>query len=252
MHRYFFHFIALISFVFVPPTRAGVNVVNVADGSTMLTGDVAGLIFKSMWVGSQTTTTSLFMDKKLWLRSQQDWHSPGFGETSMRNFVNSALAEGIPLSKRPDTTSDVTARVQICLNDAGRLIIYCFSGAATSTPPVTPTTCLATQPASIDFKTMPANDIPTAPTGTTIVVTCTKNTKVDATFVFGDGTDNNNLANGLNVKLRVGGWSGQDGFTYNANKDIPVTINVNAMLSASGRVSEGIFRTTGVVKLSYD
>lgn len=112
--------------------------------------------------------------------------------------------------------------------------------------------CVSNQPASIDFKTMPANDIPTAPIGTSVLVTCTKNSKVSAKFVFGDGTDNNNLANGLNVKLLVGGWPGQQGFTYNANKDMPVTIYVNAMLSASGTVREGIFRTIGVVKLSYD
>lgn len=112
--------------------------------------------------------------------------------------------------------------------------------------------CTVDQPASIDFKTMPANDIPTSPMGTAVVVTCTKNSKVSAKFVFGDGTDNNNLANGLNVKLLVGGWPGQQGFTYNANKDMPVTIYVNAMLSASGTVREGIFRTIGVVKLSYD
>jgi hypothetical protein len=99
---------------------------------------------------------------------------------------------------------------------------------------------------------MPANDIPTAPIGTSVLVTCTKNSKVSAKFVFGDGTDNNNLANGLNVKLLVGGWPGQQGFTYNANKDIPVTIYVNAVLGASGTVREGIFRTIGVVKLSYD
>ncbi|EMH4109422.1 hypothetical protein ABUV01_004822 [Serratia marcescens] len=111
---------------------------------------------------------------------------------------------------------------------------------------------MSNQPASIDFKTMPANDIPTAPIGTSVLVTCTKNSKVSAKFVFGDGTDNNNLANGLNVKLLVGGWPGQQGFTYNANKDMPVTIYVNAMLSASGTVREGIFRTIGVVKLSYD
>ncbi|CAI1125167.1 Uncharacterised protein [Serratia quinivorans] len=119
--------------------------------------------------------------------------------------------------------------------------------------PFEPTpTCSVNQPASIDFKTMPANDIPTAPIGTSVLVTCTKNSKVSAKFVFGDGTDNNTLANGLNVKLLVGGWPGQQGFTYNANKDMPVTIYVNAVLGASGTVREGIFRTIGVVKLSYD
>lgn len=253
MHKYFFHFIALISFFFVTSISAGVNVTNVADGSTMLTGDVTGLIFKSMGVGSQTTTSNLFMDKKVWRRNQQDWHSPGFGETSMRSFVNSALSGGIPLSKRSDTTNDVTARVQICLNDAGRLMIYCFEGPATSTPPVTPVTCNAVQPAPIDFKTMSANDIPTSPYGTNVSVTCTGDTKVKATFTFSDGTDENVLNNGVSIKLKVGGWpGGGTGFTYNAYKGVPLLINANATLSAPGKVNEGTFRTIGVVKLSYD
>ncbi len=116
-----------------------------------------------------------------------------------------------------------------------------------------PATCNAVQPASIDFKTMSANDIPTTPYGTDVTVTCTRDTKVKATFTFSDGTDENVLNNGVSIKLKVGGWpGGGTGFTYNAYKGVPLLINANATLSAPGKVNEGTFRTIGVVKLSYD
>jgi hypothetical protein len=81
---------------------------------------------------------------------------------------------------------------------------------------------------------------------------CTDDTKVTAKFVFGDATDTNTLSNGLTVKLRVDGWPGARGFIYNASRFTPLSIDMNAMLSASGKVTEGVFRTIGVIKLSYD
>ncbi|AYO39779.1 hypothetical protein EBA31_21920 [Serratia sp. P2ACOL2] len=115
-----------------------------------------------------------------------------------------------------------------------------------------PATCYATQPMSIDFKTMSANDIPTSRYGSIINVSCTQDTKVRAKFVFANGADLSALSNGLNVKLRVSGWSGATGFSFNAVKDVPLAIDVNASISADGKVTEGTFYTNGVVKLSYD
>jgi hypothetical protein len=50
----------------------------------------------------------------------------------------------------------------------------------------------------------------------------------------------------------VGGWPGARGYIFNASRFTPLSIDMNAMLSASGKVTEGVFRTIGVVKLSYD
>lgn len=123
-------------------------------------------------------------------------------------------------------------------------------------PPVptepTEPSCTVTQPPMIDFKTISANDIPSGRFGSRMVVSCRSDTTFTVKFVFANGTDNETLRNGLNVKLLVGGWDGAGGFTSSIKKDVPEDFTVNATLTAVGNVSEGFFRTVGVVKMNYD
>ncbi|CAI1124448.1 Uncharacterised protein [Serratia quinivorans] len=160
----------------------------------------------------------------------------------------------LPWYASPNGGGHAYDKIDVVVPYGGGKMGYWFEYRQPPGPSVpTPATCNAAQPAPIDFKTMSANDIPTAPVGTTVTVTCTRDTKVKATFTFSDGTDDNLQNNGLAIKLKVDGWpGGGTGFTYNAIKDVPLLINANATLSAPGKVTEGIFRTIGVVKLSYD
>ncbi|CAI1958762.1 hypothetical protein [Serratia quinivorans] len=136
----------------------------------------------------------------------------------MRSFVNSALAGGIPLSSSSDITNDVTARVQICLNDAGRLLIYCFEGAATSTPPVTPTTCRARKTGDIAFGTIVEKNLEGAKATTSVSLECDSDATVKVRFVDNAGRGEINLRSDIKGKLLVGGWAGNSGFTSQVKK----------------------------------
>ncbi|WP_454878776.1 spore coat protein U domain-containing protein [Serratia inhibens] len=235
----------------VSPSHGSVEVVHVAAGSVVLRGDVSGLqlVKRNLW--TQTTYTNLYMDKSYWSRTQNRWAAGGFGAPAMRDFVNNALAVGIPLAKMNESSNDVTARVEICLNQTiNSLDVYCFQGSATSTHPDPSPSCSVQDPRDVSFGTVEASDVSGRRANGSITVKCTKPTTVTIRFTSRSGQDLVTLAEGLNAKLRVSEKDGSVGTTYLNSGAVPNFSILSATLSSpNGAPKTGAFNYTAVVRV---
>ncbi|MGK9009937.1 hypothetical protein ACRS9C_11540 [Serratia marcescens] len=230
------------------PSYAAVNITRLDNGNVVLKGDVSALNFQAIWLGSQTTYTQLWMDKQHWLRTQQDWHSPSFGEASMRSFLNSALSQGISLGKTGSSSTDITPRVQICLNDAGRLLVYCFSGAAVIQPE--PVKCNFSFPATIDLGAVTVEEIDNHRKSIIGTISCDNSAQVKLTFSYLDGSDAKNIAPGVNARLRIENYPGNSGLIYSVSAGAPSNSDINVTLTSIGAITPGKYSQSAIVNMT--
>ncbi|WP_126192524.1 hypothetical protein [Serratia marcescens] len=214
-----------------------VTVTQTPDGNVILKGDVNGMNPERQPAASQSTTSSFYMNKMVWRRNQQDWHSPGFGAESMRTFVNNALASGISLAKIGSSTTQIDPSIFICLNDAGRLLIYCFSGEAIA-PPTEPAKCTIVAPNSVDFGTVTVGNL--LKVDDYLTVECSQPTKVKLSLQSLTGGDKIQLGQDAVSQIFVGPKRQSNSYVYEQTinpMDIPIGFDlIDTGLSAGEKV----------------
>ncbi|MDT3254047.1 hypothetical protein QZQ97_24325 [Serratia sp. root2] len=222
-----------------------VTVTQTSDGNVVLNGNVNGMNPERQPAASQSTTSSFYMNKKIWSRNQQDWHSPGFGAESMRTFVNNALASGIRLSKIGTSTTQIEPFIFICLNDAGRLLMYCFRGEAIGPPPE-PAKCTIVAPNQVNFGTATVGNL--LKVDDYVTVECSQPTKVTLSLQSPAGEDKIQLGQDAVSQLFVGPKRQSNSYVYEQTinpMDIPIGFDlIDTGLSAGEKVGSALLDLT--------